>query len=605
MTVNFKAPNDLDLSTVKLEVTTPAGFIGYTPTWSTPTKLLGKDDEYTFEWTGPWTYQPATGPAVPIPRGNYELAVAGKRVNSNDEIKSTPPKTMSLVEVTTIRLTNATGGDLDTNPVPGGGRRIFPEGTAPAPNDQVGNRDEVEVVTTIEPAVSDPAPDGPVKIYFKGLDVDDPSANRKSIDDEGLTSDNCLGGGCGVSSTGLLNGQNPDPSVDISVPHGQTEIRPTFRVSERQGDNYRLAASTSKAWVQKVSAKQDSLTGEVLHAGGDALREGTHVTEMLTVWRILHLEVDHLDSSVVAQTQADAGASTMVVLDMTGNSTKIEPQKLTDDSASFVVKPPKGIKEPTDHANDGGWLGADLWPKYATSNPDGFVKVSGNGKTHLNVRDNVDLTVLANVGDFYRLSDDRNVALTGNVALGLMQRLLRRVYIEAKPVERALNPATLQSFEKNLDGTEQAALPKNVSSSPSFWSVQLIEGFEGSVVSDNDPSDPDGPKDPKKNEPGTLGQTAGHPKIPDILQPTCSVFEEAVRDRKEEARWQRSIPAIAEQVMAHEVICHALDWGHEDASLCFTDYLEGPTGQDLSEDHLVVLRRLKQPKVDAGSLREQ
>ena len=63
VTVNFKGPSDLDVSTVRLEVTAPGGPAGYTPTWTTPAKAAGKDDEYTFEWTGPWTGgSPGTGP---------------------------------------------------------------------------------------------------------------------------------------------------------------------------------------------------------------------------------------------------------------------------------------------------------------------------------------------------------------------------------------------------------------------------------------------------------------------------------------------------------------------------------------------------------------
>jgi hypothetical protein len=45
----------------------------------------------------------------------------------------------------------------------------------------------------------------------------------------------------------------------------------------------------------------------------------------------------------------DAGLNTSVVLDLTGNSTGIEPQRLLDNNATFVVPRPKGSTRPVDH----------------------------------------------------------------------------------------------------------------------------------------------------------------------------------------------------------------------------------------------------------------
>jgi hypothetical protein len=90
--VDFKGPSDLDVATVRLEVTPPAGFFGtYTPTKGAVTKVSATEDHYAFEWTGPWRYDPSPGTTLPMPSGNYSLTVFGKRTGSDTELYNDAP----------------------------------------------------------------------------------------------------------------------------------------------------------------------------------------------------------------------------------------------------------------------------------------------------------------------------------------------------------------------------------------------------------------------------------------------------------------------------------------------------------------------------------
>jgi hypothetical protein len=59
------------------------------------------------------------------------------------------------------------------------------------------------------------------------------------------------------------------------------QARTNVRVSQRQGDDYRLAASTTSTWLMQTRAVTGSETGEVLHGLDPAVPE--QLTEMLTV----------------------------------------------------------------------------------------------------------------------------------------------------------------------------------------------------------------------------------------------------------------------------------------------------------------------------------
>jgi hypothetical protein len=216
----------------------------------------GAGNPYKITWAGPWTTDSAN-PASYLARGDYKIVVtAVKEDDTTVETGPTDPNgKVSLVEVTSVRLEQAGGPGLDNNPgpcpqppspnpnctVPASGKRIFAEARDPVevnPNAPV--YDKVNVTATIDPPVSDLRGQAPVKVHFRPLDVDDP-APQGLIDDETKLRDNrgpqaSLTDEDGVE---ILN------AYVVALPVTGSEARTVLRVAWRQGDNYRVAASTS------------------------------------------------------------------------------------------------------------------------------------------------------------------------------------------------------------------------------------------------------------------------------------------------------------------------------------------------------------------------
>jgi len=288
MKVVFKGPATLDLLSVKLEVTAPADIGTYVPAIGEVKEVKG---QYTFEWQGPWTYPMLTGSVVeqaPLPRGNYTVVVKGKKLPDSPEMVSPEYSKLSLVEVKATEIRAVSGGAaLDSNPAvglhpeepatnrvarPGGGWRVFAE--APTAPDIV--QDEVDVAVTIEPSVPEA-----VDVQLRLMDVDDPDGTPIDKDGDSTTTvaDN---NGAGVIA------------LSVTIAADGTEGVARVKLSHQPGDNFRVVASTSRAWVDSLQAIQPSLKGEVREPNGAPLPEDTQVSEMTTVWRHLNLEIDSM-----------------------------------------------------------------------------------------------------------------------------------------------------------------------------------------------------------------------------------------------------------------------------------------------------------------------
>jgi hypothetical protein len=619
ITVNFKGPSDLDATTVRLEVMPPAGFFGtYTPTKGGVTKVTGTEDQYTFDWTGPWTYTDSSGDPRTMPRGNYGLTVFGKRSSSDTEIRNeTPFDKVSLVEVTSVRL-QAVASALDGNPGPGGGQRIFPEADVPAPLDDVGEKDQVAIVATLDPVIPAAELTASVRVYFRAIDVDDPSANTPPVDDETRTNDNCQNPAVGPPNPNCVSGPNgvlfdpaspgsaADGAVGIAVSTTTDTATARLVVSMAQGDNYRVTASTSDAWLRGISAKQDSPGGEVLHASTEPLVEGTHFTQMLTLWRTLHLELDHLDSSSVRQVGPSASGD--IVLDLVGRITSLSPLRLQDASAPFLSLPVTG-STPLEHSALGSWTFADLWPRFdgtpqvtpcflKQAHGGDCFKVSDSGADFLEVGKHpaitgpIDLTLAAAVGDAYRLSDDRHIELDGSLPVGLLAIRLGEAFIalDANPPG---NRVKRRAFERNMEPGELRLYEPEIPSSHAYWSVLLFDAYDAPVANDNDPFDPDFPTPPRSEEVArgmtVRGSTTRHA--------IAAVFRETIRDRSEPG-----LPDF-DRTVAHEVICHCMEnlgrhqtleeWAASLTTLC--DVFDRFRWDALSAEQLARLRNVRKP----------
>lgn len=163
---------------------------------------------------------------------------------------------------------------LTDNPNPGGGLRIFPDKQSP---DDSASRNTLRVTATIDP------PDPDILVTFKSFDVDDPSSDSKPLDPNG-SAGNDNNGGCGTFKSSA--------SCTASVRTDSTGVASDeFRVTMSPGDNFRVAAACSRAYMDGVTVDGTRLKDTSGRLLPTAIAD---VTDMLTVWRRLHIELDSM-----------------------------------------------------------------------------------------------------------------------------------------------------------------------------------------------------------------------------------------------------------------------------------------------------------------------
>ena len=627
--VNFKGPNDLDPTTVRLEVTPPAGFLGtYTPTKTAVTKVSGKDDEYTFDWTGPWTYEPSPGTTLPMPRGNYSLVVFGKHQNTDTEIKNeTPFEKVSLVEVTGFQLSGPSlEGDASGN------WRIFAEAKdAPSvsqPEPEI--LDRITVAVTTDPPVDDPdvtdrALKRKVTVYFRALDVADAIPDgtpTQCAQNPGF--DNCGDPKAGqFTAPDGTNGIDANASLLKALDEGSTRTEVTFRASMRQGDNYRIAVSFSKTWIDGLTADFLSSTGVVRDDNGAIANDPLEVSNVITVWRTLHLEVEALTSPnpQAAQDALDIGPGR--------NFTNLTATTLEDTAAGGVSVPGGGSSisafiRPYDHPDANDWVGADVSAYFHAAD---VYNVTASGPTSLTAALKLGAPDLLNRLSFqdilnrgYRLSDDSMASLTKDLDTTLAEQLLAAAYIKLLPIPRPLGGSSIAfdfdrnspTFNRNVEKEESYRQPLSpVPSTNRYWTTALIGGFDSGLWTSLDPPDKPVP-----------GRTARTPSVVTGNTTTGNVafqaggqfyrkirswvFQETIRDlRAKPPQWLLPVlvpPAqitssfnISRRVTAHEIL-HQLGLSHDGAIMCATvNMANNPLGDTITPDQLKVLRFADQP----------
>jgi hypothetical protein len=521
-------------------------------------------------------------------------------------LESAPYDKVSFVEVKTIELQGASNGaPFGGNPGPGGGARIFAESPQePTPAQQ--NPPEVQdvnVVATTEPPISDPGAQGPVKVYFRSLDVDDPSATTAPVDQDSLA---CSASSCdnrGVPASGFLfagAGLWTEGSQIVSVSAAASgEARTQFRASIRQGDNYRVAASTDRDWLNGLNPVQSSTKGEVQHTSGEQVlnstgASGAQVTEMLTVWRTLHLEVDALVSQDPLADQA--------AMDIRGAWTRLSKNRLRDDSAPFFD---------LDHPNRDDWAAAnlslgfhaaDLYDVADNTIRDVRVDLSAGQPDLLNGQKERSIT-----NHSYILRDDEIAALDATQACGitscvadysLAADLLTQAYIRLVPVIQSSADATIPfvfSLHRNI--SSNFPLPNQVLSSQTYWAVQLVSAFDGNSAADLDPRPATG------SFSVNLGLTTVGPPVNDGKHKLkSSVFLETIRDLYEKPLRVTVggvplvlSPDINRRVTAHEIL-HTFGIVHDAAIMCAKINIQNnAVGGTITPDHVNQLRKAERP----------
>lgn len=166
------------------------------------------------------------------------------------------------------------------------GQRIFPDKTTPG--DTV-NRKIVKVQAVVD------ARDG-TPVHFKSFDVDDPSSHKPPIDftDQVDTTLNLAEKGNDNKGQieGQINGKLSASTAFVSSTVAEVE----FTVTLQPGDNFVVAASLSASYLSGCVAEGSVTQGfgvkDVI--GNDLPTNGAEVTDILTVWRNVHIEVDSM-----------------------------------------------------------------------------------------------------------------------------------------------------------------------------------------------------------------------------------------------------------------------------------------------------------------------
>jgi len=450
----------------------------------------------------------------------------------------------------TVNLTVYAVEDLTWEPYPGnaqldpkdGGRRIFPD--CVSVNDSyAGDRPKVQIKATVTPTAEG------LPVYFTSFDVDDPSTDEAPVDPNGSVGlDNR-----GEPKVGTLLSQSAETDED-----GKATV--TFVVTMNLGDNFRAAASCNEEALNLVTQAQ---------ADANSPPEGVAMTDVLTVWRRLHVEFDTMEAP-----PEDEPFGTI-----SGTSARIEEEALfpaqplgwRHGSLNGGVLDPNGTTPPATV----DYVGRTTWE--AEDNDDEIVTVT-NDYSHDSF-DNDGANGADDEGETYYMTQVNPSSLpygvntddpkwltgllspTGEEAVAGMNGYYNAAYIECEAATVG-NDHPSFSFIRNADDTQwnrnTPDVPANLSAS--YWAVAIAWCYENhakhgegrcdthdrdTYIGDLDPAIegiPDGPGNCMVIL-GVADSIARYESGPAL---SADVFVELSRDRGEE-------PADLYRTAAHEL----------------------------------------------------
>lgn len=182
---------------------------------------------------------------------------------------------LNVVWVSDIEII-AINSPLDANPNAAGGLRIYPGQMTPG---DATARNVVKIRATIFPAVAG------LDVHFKAFDVDDPSSDNNDLDPNGPA-----GGDNKGAVNGAKQGQLSANSVATNIT-GIAEVE--FTVTQNQADNFRVGAHLNPARLNMITDNNVPANNTRRFVGLPGL-----YSDLLTVWRKFHLEIDSMDREV-------------------------------------------------------------------------------------------------------------------------------------------------------------------------------------------------------------------------------------------------------------------------------------------------------------------
>jgi len=176
-----------------------------------------------------------------------------------------------------------------------------------------------------------------VPVYLRIMDVDDPDGDPIDKDGDGTATVN--------DNYGV--GRIPETAM---VFRETTTVQTTAQVSHAPGDNYRVAASTYRERLDELKPGSNSQTGEVFDLQLIRAEENVEVSEMITVWRHLNLEIDSMAAPPTDSNDPERnfveGTVTEIVSDNAGGVARV-----------FIRADPSvpGMSNLTDGSPDRSW----------------------------------------------------------------------------------------------------------------------------------------------------------------------------------------------------------------------------------------------------------
>jgi len=369
-------------------------------------------------------------------------------------------------------------------------RRIFPGKQNPG-DSAAASRKLVDLVATIDPPISG------VTVYFKLWDVDDPfdqlhgpnavDPNPATPENEGM-----------IPNVDLIDGNSdgpdnrPDPEI-IDVITGETneygKAIITREVSMQPGNNYRAAATCiddvvdppAPDQVQVTQADADALSVKYA-ADGTPQRNGDFSgyqcpvvwSEMLTVWRRLHVDLDSMGPGSDPSTLANRN------LDDTGlENTHQGP------SGGHSWAEINGWSVPQNGRLEGGTLTVTGGATYTIVD---CVDDIGDDSVY------VEGSILADENKPASATDDDAPWNPRKADISLMNAKFRPAYIEIKehPEESQLDIPFVANLSDEavpvVNATAPGRSPAFVTT-PDFWAVQIVTCYQGINEADHDPDD--------------------------------------------------------------------------------------------------------------------
>lgn len=271
-----------------------ADTIHYARSVSTPIPLSQQPyyDPYQLSTRSPGKYESGHSENISGSQSNYYSASDVYPLDDTYACVRTPTvSSVEFQEMNNSPITDNPIRDLGNGVVLSGGKRIFPE--RQTHNDTV-NRKSVRVKAQLLPSGGNPYYTSGVKVFFRNFDVDDPSTDP-NVDDNGTDGNDNRemrgapgAAGSFVNCAGLINGL----CYGLTDTNGEASVE--FTVTKQPGDNFVIAASTDNSYLNGVA-----INGIGLKDGANQSLPTTRAkrSEMLTVWRKVHIEVDSMAES--------------------------------------------------------------------------------------------------------------------------------------------------------------------------------------------------------------------------------------------------------------------------------------------------------------------